>query len=151
MTLDLYVYVVMSDWGVFFSLSRQFLAGTFFFWVSLHCAVTLYRDSLRHGWDPRFYYPSIYKKWLDGFHDDLCMLHGRLFIHLTSDSVCKYKKRWHGSLCDEQKTCWNAFWKLFCQKWYALPATNCRCVLVFFFLNCVFVTKLNELHSLEKQ
>lgn len=35
---DLYVYVVTSDGGFF--LSSQFLAGTFF-WVSLHCAVTL--------------------------------------------------------------------------------------------------------------
>lgn len=47
---DLYVYVVMSDGGFYFS-SEQFLDGTFFFFqgVSLHCAVTIYRDSLGHG------------------------------------------------------------------------------------------------------
>lgn len=58
MTLDLYVYVALSDGGLF---SLQFLDGTFS-GVSLHCAVNSFcRDSLGRGRDP-LYYPSIHEK-----------------------------------------------------------------------------------------
>lgn len=48
MTHELYVYVVMSGWRIFFSAVSR-LGGLVGGGTSLHCAVTLCRDSLRHG------------------------------------------------------------------------------------------------------
>lgn len=85
MTLDLYVYVVMSD-GEFSqqSVSSRNLTGVggAGWWggvggwvgevggVPLHCAVILCQDSLSSWVRP------------EQFHDDLCMLHGHQLIHL---------------------------------------------------------------------
>lgn len=72
MTLDLYVYVVLSAGGLFFSaVSRwNLLCG-----VSLHCAVTLLS-----GLSSSRVRPSLLsqhtRKVIGRFHDDLCMLHG---------------------------------------------------------------------------
>lgn len=65
-TLDVYVYVAMTDGGFFSSLCRQFLAEPFFR-VSLHCAVNLCRGLSSSQGETLVYYPSIYKHWLDDF------------------------------------------------------------------------------------
>lgn len=122
MTLDLYVYVVLSDGGLF---SLQFLDGTFS-GVSLHCAVNSFVGTLLVAGETLFIIPAYtrsdrtFSRW---------PMHAPWTLINTSDgTVCVNIQRWHSSLCGgTRRTCRNAFWKLFCQKWHALPATNCRC------------------------
>lgn len=85
MTLDLYVYVVMSDGGFFCvsSLSWNLFLGFF----ALCCSSVV--GTRHHGWD--LYYPSIHKKWLDDFTMTYaCSMDINYYIWW--DSVCKYKK-----------------------------------------------------------
>lgn len=101
--------------------------------VPLHCAVTLML-----GLPP----PQLHE-------EDLCMLHGHEHDreHLLRQSLYIYQTKeapqpvWGAFICGLQKCLLGTF---SCQKWCALPATNCRCDGFFsprFFLDCVFVTR----------
>lgn len=122
MTLDLYVYVVMSDGGFFFSaVSRWNLFGGFF---ALCC--NSYVGTLFVTGETLFIIPAYTKS--DWTFSRWPMHAPWTLINTSEGTVCVNMRSWHSSPCGgTRRTCRNAFWKLFCQKWHALPATNCRC------------------------
>ncbi len=138
MTLDLCVYVEMSEGGFLFSQQSVSSWNLYLGFIALCCNSL---SGLSSSWvRPSFIIPAYTESdWMISRWP----MHAPWTLVKTSDqTVCVNIKSWHSSLCDEQKTCWNAFWKLFCQKWHALPATNCRCdffwpvFLLLSYINC---------------
>lgn len=123
MTLELYVYVVMSGWRIFFSavsrLGGWVEGGGDFFALCCNSSLGLSSSLLRS-------LLSSQRTQKGDWTISRWPMHAPWTFTITPcETVCVNMKSWHASVCvsvcvcDESETrhiCWNAFWKPFLPK-----------------------------------